>query len=60
MGFSLGKGKNGNGIYLMAWDDICKPKRYGGLGINIIRDVNEALLSKWLWRFGQEKGNLWR
>lgn len=46
----------------MAWDDVCKPKNLGGLGICKIRDINKALLSRWLWQFGQEKekNSLWR
>lgn len=50
--FPWGKGKDGEGLHLVVWEDICKPKRSGSLGINRIQDVNKALLSKWLWRFG--------
>lgn len=57
--FLWGKGFQGDGMPLVAWTDICKPKKFGGLGINWIRDMNKTLLSKWLWRFGQELVSLW-
>lgn len=45
---------------LVAWNDICKPKKLGGLGITQIQDANKALLQKWLWRFRKERESLWR
>lgn len=48
------------GVPLVSWKEVCKPKRNGGIGIKRIKDVNEALLLKWLWRFGHDNGNLWR
>lgn len=56
----MGKSKEGNGLHLVAWNKVCKPKQHGGLGINKVRNINKALLSKWLWRFGPERDNLWR
>lgn len=58
--FLWGNSTNQNGTHLIAWNDICKPKRLGGLGITRIRDINKALLSKWLWHFGKEPDSLWR
>lgn len=34
--------------------------RHGGLGIRNLRIFNQALLEKWLWRYGTEWVHLWR
>lgn len=44
----------------MKWNVVCKPVDQGGLGIRSIREMNRALLNKWLWRFGVERQVLWR
>lgn len=36
------------------------PKSKGGLGIRRLKQMNQALLGKWLWRFGEEPASLWR
>lgn len=42
------KGKQEDGIHLVAWENVCKPKKMGGLGITRVKEVNKALLTKWL------------
>lgn len=41
------------------WEEICKSKECGGLGIKDIEGFNEALLGKWLWRLLENRDALW-
>lgn len=45
---------------LVHWKQICTPYFMGGLGFPSLKIMNDALLYKWVWRFGVEKGTLWR
>ena len=48
---------------LIAWDQICKPKMDGGLGIKSVRSVNKALLAKKGWivyHDNKEWGSIWK
>lgn len=42
-------------INYVSWDEVCKNKYSGGLGIPRILEMNNALLMKWWWRFGTEE-----
>nr|UBX54584.1 Line-1 retrotransposon [Lupinus angustifolius] len=43
--------KDGNrGIAWVAWDDVCKPKELGGLGVRNLSVFNDSFLGKWKWR----------
>jgi hypothetical protein len=33
----------------VAWDRVCMPKEFGGLGIPNLRKLNLALRAWWLW-----------
>jgi hypothetical protein len=46
--------------HLVRWDTICSPVAHGGLGVRKLRAFNQALLEKWLWRYGLEWNRLGR
>jgi hypothetical protein len=46
--------------HLVSWSKICEPICSGGLAIRNLRLFNQALLGKWLWRYGTEPEALWR
>lgn len=47
-------------IHWVAWDKVRKAKKDGGLGLNKLGVCNDALLLKWLWRYKNEEGALWK
>ena len=44
---------------LVAWEDVCMLVEVGQLGVRRNGLFNQALLRKWLWRFGKESNRLW-
>uniref|UniRef100_A0A2N9GE37 Reverse transcriptase domain-containing protein n=1 Tax=Fagus sylvatica TaxID=28930 RepID=A0A2N9GE37_FAGSY len=46
--------------HLVSWSKICEPISSGGLAIRNLGRFNQALLGKWLWRYGTEPEALWR
>ncbi|VFQ69372.1 unnamed protein product [Cuscuta campestris] len=49
----------GNKFYKVAWDDICKPKEEGGLGLRNSEVWNQAVMAKNLWNIALRKETLW-
>ena len=44
---------------LVAWDEVCRPKSEGGLGIRMNEDVNKATITKLGWRIFMNKDSSW-
>ena len=51
--------KEAKGFPLVAWDEVCRPKSEGGLGIRRNEDVNKATITKLGWRILTDKDSLW-
>ena len=47
-------------VSLVSWTTVCTEKRKGGIGIKSFSKMNKALLSKWNWRFANDRNSLWR
>ncbi|XP_019155928.1 PREDICTED: uncharacterized protein LOC109152735 [Ipomoea nil] len=45
-----GKSNVVDGIHWLAWDKMCVPKKYGGMGFKRLHEFNLALLGKHGWR----------
>lgn len=58
---SLGEGvKRGVKVDRVKWEDKCKFKREGDLGVKNLRLVSLALLSKWRWKLLKGRPFLWK
>ena len=47
-------------VFLVSWATVCTEKIKGGMGVKSFSMMNKALLSKWNWRFANDKNSLWR
>ncbi|TYJ98464.1 hypothetical protein E5676_scaffold350G00660 [Cucumis melo var. makuwa] len=54
------RGSTKSTAHLVKWDSNCRPICYGGLGIGSFEQKNNALFTKWLWRFCKEDNALRR
>jgi hypothetical protein len=47
--------------HMVSWEEICKPKEQGGLGVMNTKKMNIALMLKWIWRIltEQDERLLW-
>ncbi|KAM6567268.1 hypothetical protein CsatA_026396 [Cannabis sativa] len=56
----LGKGQSVMaGAGNIAWKNICKPKKSGGIGFMSIHEWNKAAVIKNIWAIASKKDNLW-
>ena len=47
-------------VSLVSWATVCTEKIKGGMGVKSFSMMNKALLSKWNWRFVNDRNSLWR
>ncbi|WJX46635.1 beta-amyrin 28-monooxygenase [Trifolium repens] len=47
-------------ISWVKWEDICRSKKEGGLGIRDLRVVNLSLLAKWRWKLLTNEDEVWK
>jgi hypothetical protein len=43
----------------VAWSEVCKPKKEGGLGLKTLKETNEVSLLKLIWRILSARDSLW-
>jgi hypothetical protein len=46
-------------ISWVSWNDVCRPKNEGGLGVRDLKLFNVSLLEKWRWRLLVGGDSLW-
>ena len=47
-------------VSLVSWATVCTEKIKGGMGVKSFLIMNKVLLSKWNWRFANDRNSLWR
>lgn len=52
--------KEESNISWIKWEDVCKPKKFGGFGVRNLWLVNLALRGKWRWRLLSRASGIWR
>ncbi|OMO90964.1 reverse transcriptase [Corchorus capsularis] len=57
--FLWGGTENKKALHLVSWDEVCKPKKFGGLGLRQMEYNNRVLLQKTAWRFLHQPHSLW-
>ncbi|GKV01676.1 hypothetical protein SLEP1_g14215 [Rubroshorea leprosula] len=57
--FMWGGAEDKRTIAWVRWDQVCKSRKMGGLGVKDLNSFNLALLGKWRWRLLWERDALW-
>lgn len=47
-----------NKYHFVKWAQVCKAKEERGIGIGSLKEMNAALIRKWLWRLGDGSSGL--
>lgn len=55
----MGSNEENCRINLIKWETICRPKTYGGLGLQRIKDYNAAFMMKLAWGLITKPNSLW-
>ncbi|XP_058734104.1 uncharacterized protein LOC131605811 [Vicia villosa] len=56
----VGRGSRKENHFVVSWEDVCRDKADGGLGVRNIEMFNVSLLNKWRWRFLVDTEAVWR
>ncbi|KAG5592596.1 hypothetical protein H5410_043110 [Solanum commersonii] len=46
-------------MHWVAWEELCYPKKEGGIGFRSLHDVSRALFAKLWWNFRTSTSSLW-
>ncbi|GJR02332.1 RNA-directed DNA polymerase, eukaryota, reverse transcriptase zinc-binding domain protein [Tanacetum coccineum] len=57
--FLWNQGEAAKGKAKVSWENVCKPKKQGGLGLKDLHIWNKALLAKHVWNIATKKNSLW-
>ncbi|EOY20770.1 Ribonuclease H protein [Theobroma cacao] len=57
--FLWGSDESHRKIHLIKWEQLCRPKDEGGMGIRKLKLMNEAFLLKLLWQLRERQKVLW-
>uniref|UniRef100_A0A803PAS2 Reverse transcriptase domain-containing protein n=1 Tax=Cannabis sativa TaxID=3483 RepID=A0A803PAS2_CANSA len=57
--FLWGQAGNRCKVHLGSWEEVCRPKQYGGLGFREGANWNKAILAKFLWAIMKKHDVLW-
>jgi hypothetical protein len=44
---------------MISWENLCKPKSQGGLGLRDLKNINKVLSAKIWWRWLKRPQDLW-
>ncbi|WOG89446.1 hypothetical protein DCAR_0208684 [Daucus carota subsp. sativus] len=57
--YTKSNGEVSNKMHSLAWENVCRPKEEGGLGLKLLEEKNASMLFKWWHRCFTERSKLW-